>query len=117
MLLLCYCYVIVMLLLFNYYFYCFTKILCHVLPPRPPCLLSVSNAQSKSQRLNPGLFLVISEVSSNCQLFEIDFFHFEGITRFFVFVFVIVFVYNNNTKNKQTKAGHKKEIHGLKKLL
>merc|ERR1712105_186078 len=76
----CYCYVIVMLLLFNYYFYCFTKIQCHVLPPSPPCLLSVSNAQSKSQRLNPGLFLVISEASSNCQLFEIDFFHFEGIT-------------------------------------
>ena len=61
--------------------------------------------------------MVISEGTSNGQLFEIDFFHFEGIARFFVFVFVIVIVYNNNNKNKQTRAGHKMEIVRLKKLI
>ena len=45
------------------------------------------------------------------------FFILRGSRDFVVYVFVIVIVDNNNTKNKETKDGRKKEIHGLKKLL
>ena len=67
--------------------------------------------------LNIGIFLLISEGTSNGQLFVLKVFHFVGVPRFFCFFIVIVIVYNNNNKKKQTRAGHKMEIVRLKKLI
>ena len=53
------------------------------LPPLP----CVSHRQGKSQPLSPGLFLVISEGTSNGQLFVFKVFHFVGVQRFLSFCF------------------------------